>query len=267
MFSSTQNSTLVTPTADDHVYRVAVKPPPFWKNKPSIWFAQMEAQFRTSGVTADQTMFDYLISAVDSEILESVSDLILNPPAVEKYKTLKDRLIEHFSGSETQRFQHLLSAQEFGDKKPSELLQHMIDLCPALDAKFLKTLWLQQLPSSLRPVLTAQNIDLRSLGKLADDISSSLQDHHVKAVESSSTQSDVLERLSSQMENLSASLEVLKIQQRKPFRSRPFQARRSEAPEDICWYHKKFGRYAQQCLRPCNWYRANKSLFTCVRQK
>ncbi|KAI5739566.1 hypothetical protein M8J77_020789 [Diaphorina citri] len=187
--SSTQNSTLVTPTAADHVYRVAVKPPPFWKNKPSIWFAQMEAQFRTSGITADQTMFDYLISAVDSEVLESVSDLILNPPAVEKYKTLKDRLIEHFSGSETQRFQHLLSAQEFGDKKPSELLQHMIDLCPSLDAKFLKTLWLQ------RPVLTALNIDLRSLGKLADDISSSLQDHHVKAVESSSTQSDVLERL------------------------------------------------------------------------
>ncbi|KAI5717156.1 hypothetical protein M8J77_000965 [Diaphorina citri] len=101
--SSTQNSTLVTPTAADHVYRV------------------------------------------DSEVLESVSDLILNPPAVEKYKTLKDRLIEHFSGSETQRFQHLLSAQEFGDEKPSELLQHMIDLCPSLDAKFLKTLWLQQL--------------------------------------------------------------------------------------------------------------------------
>jgi hypothetical protein len=44
-----------------------------------------------------------------------VSNIILQPPADNKYENLKGRLIAHYAGSETERFQKLLSGMTLGD--------------------------------------------------------------------------------------------------------------------------------------------------------
>ncbi|KAI5752141.1 hypothetical protein M8J77_014216 [Diaphorina citri] len=115
------NSSVVTPL---ELHRVSVKPPVFWKKRPALWFAQLESQFRTANITVDQTRFDIAVSSIDSEVLEHVSDIILNPPFALKYDTLKERLIEKYEGTEAQRHRQLLASnleldfalflQEFG---------------------------------------------------------------------------------------------------------------------------------------------------------
>lgn len=40
---------------------VAVKLPDFWKNDPTMWFAQAEAQFALAGVVQDETKYFHII--------------------------------------------------------------------------------------------------------------------------------------------------------------------------------------------------------------
>ncbi|KMQ86374.1 gag-pol polyprotein [Lasius niger] len=76
------------------ISRVGVKPPPFWKANPALWFVQLEAQFALANITEDGTKFNHVVSAIESDILNSISDLVLGPPETGKYETLKKRLIE-----------------------------------------------------------------------------------------------------------------------------------------------------------------------------
>lgn len=47
---------------------VSVKMPPFWTDKPAVWFAQVKAQFAIAGITSDTTMFNYVISQLDQRL-------------------------------------------------------------------------------------------------------------------------------------------------------------------------------------------------------
>jgi hypothetical protein len=44
------------------ISRVAVWIPPFWAERPAMWFAQAEAQFYLAGISSEQTKFCYVIS-------------------------------------------------------------------------------------------------------------------------------------------------------------------------------------------------------------
>ena len=58
---------------------VSLKLPPFWANDPAIWFAQIEAQFATKGITQEQTKFSHVISSLQPDVATEVRDLLLNP--------------------------------------------------------------------------------------------------------------------------------------------------------------------------------------------
>jgi len=45
-----------------HIHRPAVRLPPFWPDRPGLWFAQAEAQFVLATVTSERTNFNYVIS-------------------------------------------------------------------------------------------------------------------------------------------------------------------------------------------------------------
>ena len=109
--------------AQSQVSAVQIKLPPFWPKDPALWFAQIEAQFGTSGVTVSKTKFDYVVSSLDLEFATEVRDLLLNPPAEEPYETLKAQLTKRTSASEQHRLQELPSTEELGDRTPSKMLR------------------------------------------------------------------------------------------------------------------------------------------------
>ena len=59
------------------------------------------------------------------EYATEVQDLLIDPPEDNPYEQLKDQLISHIhvADSERQMIQQLLTAEELGDRKPTQQLE------------------------------------------------------------------------------------------------------------------------------------------------
>ena len=153
------------------VNATAVKLPQFWQGNPEVWFKQTESVFttRNPAITTQQTKFDYVIQALDNNTAEKVQSLILNPPA-QPYDRLKAALIAAFGKSQAAKDQELLNLNGLGDRKPSELLQHMKNLNADPETLF-KAMFLAQLPPGVRRILaTSAKTDIGELAIEADRI-------------------------------------------------------------------------------------------------
>ena len=156
------------------VTAVALKLPPFWPNDPALWFAQVEAQFVTRDISAQNTKFAYVIGSLQQDIAQEVRDFIISPPAKNRYDKLREELIKRTSESQQKRLHQLLIAEELGDKKPSQLLRKMRQLLgeSSLEESIMKQLFLQRLPDNVRIILasTSETEPIERLAELADKI-------------------------------------------------------------------------------------------------
>ena len=75
------------------VGHVSIRPSKFSKEKPVIWFIQIEVQFANK-ITQDLTKFYHALQALNADILAEISELITNPPASNK-QNIKNT---HFEG-------------------------------------------------------------------------------------------------------------------------------------------------------------------------
>ena len=121
-------STAQNPTSVPQVERIATKLPPFWDDMPEIWFAQAEAEFEVSQITRERTRYSYLIGALPKQTLAKVLDVIKAPHEKTPYTHLKEKVLSRLSTSEEAGLSKLLYHVEMGDRSPSELYRHMVQL-------------------------------------------------------------------------------------------------------------------------------------------
>jgi hypothetical protein len=151
--------------------RVAVRLPPFWPDRPALWFSQAEAQFELAAVTSERTKFNHIISQLDHRHAAEVEDVITSPPEREPYKRLKSELVRRLSTSREQRVRQLLIHEEMGDRKPSQFLRHLKSLAPEIPDDFFRSIWSSRLPPHIQAILAGQSEgDLDSVSQLADRI-------------------------------------------------------------------------------------------------
>lgn len=247
--------------ATPQLARVAVKPPPFCRNDPSLWFIQLDAQFRLGNITVDDTQFYTAISALESDVLQSVRDIVLNPPSSDKYKALKEKLIAVYTESETVKIKQLLQDLQLGDMRPSQLLSKMSDLAAGnLTDTMLKTLWMNRLPANMQAILAASSESLVKIAEIADKIHELAAPAQLHAVQASIPSVAALQAQINELTNQVAKLVASQSKPQNRSASRSRQRHRSSSrkrfkspPPGICFYHHNFGNKAKKCVSPCNY--------------
>lgn len=264
---------------DKSLAALALKLPPFWPKDPTLWFAQVEAQFETRGITSQGTKYAYVVASLSPEFAQEIRELLINPPQQNPYNTIKQELVKRTSESEQKRLRKLLISEELGDRKPSQLLRRMKQLLgdSTLEDSILRQLFLQRMPQNVQLILasTDDTINLEELALIADRI---LEQSGVPIVAGTTrvtsppTPSGATSGLEDRITSLEAQLSILvnqlqtanlgHEQRRGRSRSRDgkpgrgkFRSRsrsRSPYPEDcsLCYYHWAYGNRARKCNKP-----------------
>ena len=236
--------------------RVAVKMPPFWRNKSSLWFAQLEAQFDLAQITLEKTRFTYVVANLEECYASEVEDIITSPPAVNPYSPIKEQLILRLSSSEEKRIRQLISDEELGDSTPSQFYRRLKSLAgSAIQDSLLKTLWVQRLPSQTQAILQAQSdLSIEKLLSISDKIAevqmSSSPSTSVCATQFQPGLEKKVEQLALKLEEIQQALRP----RRSNSRSRSLSRQRSL--KGSCWYHNRFGTRARKCVQPCSFRRS-----------
>ncbi|GFY40985.1 uncharacterized protein TNIN_365511 [Trichonephila inaurata madagascariensis] len=240
------------------IARISVKVPPFWRANPEIWFNQMESRFVLAGITKEITKFHHVVSALETEELGIVGDIILEPPAVKPYATLRTRLCSQYAEIEEQRLRGLISGMQLGDRKPSHLLLEMRSKAGSgISEELLKSLFTQRLPTHVQQILDISNDQLDKLAEMADGIlavAGSTSLIHVIDAEN--------EDLKTMLTEISLRLSCLETRERASS-NRPAGRfhRRSPSRESRahkhCWYHRRFKERSTKCRKPCSFQTEN----------
>ena len=274
-----------TDSQSQAVSGVQLKLPPYWPNDPELWFTQVEAQFITRGIVAEKTKYAYIVSSLQSEYAQEVRDILLAPQKSEPYTHLKSELIKRTSASEQKRLHQLLTAEELGDRKPTQLLRRMEQLLRGakLESSILTQLFLQRLPHNVQSILASSRdaMTVNQLAELADriievQVSPTLgisnitnPDMSPSPQTSASGQADVkalaeqVQQLTLQVQSLTKEFHQERGRSRSPRRRSNRRRSRSRDGDKQaastshagaeCWYHWRYGEQAQKCTPPCSY--------------
>lgn len=206
---------------------VTLKLPVFWAAQPKVWFAQAEAQFVLRGISVDDTKYYHLLAALDQDTAKRVADLIYNPPDLNKYESLKTRLLATFMQSPYRMAQKLLDMAPLGDRTPSQMMDDMLGLLGTHEPCILfRTLFVDALPQDVRSHLipNLETFSPRELALLADRL----------------------------VNSNSSSISTLATKN-------PTPREWSSNSKGLCRFHKKWGSKAFRCISPCTYEQQPKS--------
>ncbi|GFV75979.1 hypothetical protein TNCV_1455761 [Trichonephila clavipes] len=230
---------------------VSIKIPPFWFDKPEIWFYQVKAQFRICRITSEETMFSHLVAQLEPRVLEDIWDIVKdsNP---NKYTATKERLLKIFVESENKKMKRLLTGIELGDMLPSQLLRKMRALAGTdVSEKALRTLWLDKMPDSVKCIVIVSEEHLDKIAAMADKIvEMAPRTVDIVAVQDSAG----VDQLMAKIATLEGQIASLKLQRKfrsssphhhQRSRSRSKSRHRYNPQGRYCYYHFRFGK---KCL-------------------
>lgn len=260
---------------------LSLRIPPFWRDKPRLWFISFEAA--TSELKKSQSQLAQMVIAqLDKVDIEQISDLLYKPPEAETYEILKKRLITVYEESASRQFQKLLTDMELGDQKPSQLLRRMRSLArDQIPDTTLRLMWMNHLPAHVRSLLAVcesfqKETALDELASLADKMVETSAASHVSAVSTSSGASqphsdthylvEEIRKLTVEVASIKKHQQQQQQQQYRPYdqrnrspsRNNNSKSPRGGSPVPYCYYHRRFGRQARRCTTPCS-YKNDKS--------
>ena len=233
------------------VAAISLKLPTFWPECAEVWFAQAEAQFSTRGITSDTTQYHYIVQALGQDTATRVLNLLLQLPDMEKYKVLKQHLLNTFTLSNAQRANLLLNMLGLGNSKPSQLMDKMLALLGDHPPCFLfHEIFLQQLPAHIcAHLIQAKLTDCRVMALAADALWTA-SGSSINAVQHTT--------------NATPHNNVSKL--RPTFaRASPTQLSTNHPvePSSLCFFHQHFGDAAHQCHPPCTFPGKGNRLASC----
>lgn len=259
-------------TAPDNKPEVCqIKMIPFAPDDPEIWFAMLEGQFMTHGITDDKIKFSNVVTSLDIGHAKAVKDVIINPPSENSYDKIKAELIRRLSASHEKKVMQLLTHEELGDRKPSRFLRHLQDLAgPSMPDDFVRSIWSSRLPQSVQTILASQPThSLDQLADLADrimDITTPggvVASTAVPGTAAGGSQTSEVAELRRMVAQLTTRLDRLtrdprhetrrsRSRRRSPSASSCTRSQSSYRRHPTCWYHFKFGADAHKCQAPCD---------------
>ena len=146
-----------------------------------MWFAVLECNFLASNISKDLTKFTHAVALIPPDVLTQVSDVIsaaINSST--PYEDLKAACLSRLQSSTAARLQELLSKEELGNEKPSNLLLRMKKLLgdrySTFDKDIFKQLYYQRLPAAIQTNLFSvkDKLNLDELAHLADEFMSTM---------------------------------------------------------------------------------------------
>ncbi|BHF79320.1 hypothetical protein SprV_0602244000 [Sparganum proliferum] len=179
------------------------------------------------------------------------------------YSALKEALISRISLSTQKRLQRLISEEDLGDRKPTQLLRRLEQLADGqkLDATMFKQLFLQRLPPSVQAIL-APNIPYSTVQTLAETADRILEYYQPPVTVNVASQSTIVPTIEDVVKRLDAlTLEVSQLRATRGYNPRsPAITRRPRSPtpnqptvDGFCWYHHNYGSNAHRCHSPCKY--------------
>jgi hypothetical protein len=250
------------------VAHVAVKLPDFWIKDPKMWFSQAEAQFRRARITAQTTMYDYVLMKLPEDVVMSVRALVsaieADPVKQENsYTLIKEALMGSFGKTKWQMAYALLDHPDLGDRRPSAMMAEMLALrfeTTPPDSLFL-ALFLRRLPASIRDHLAAANHETATaMSTHADVLWDARNSASVSAVSDSLAAVSV--RSASPKASRSPDRRARSPDRRRDSKGQKHFRRPTPGRQDnrsnnsnsrLCFYHDQFGTKALKCHAPCSW--------------
>ena len=214
----------------DQMNAVTLKLPEFWQANPAGWFRTVESQFTLRGITVDDTKFHYVVASLGSSTSAELEGFLNTPLAANKYEAIKKELLKIYQLTPQAKKRLLMNLPDLGDRKPTEMLRYMKTLHQtAKDDVLFMVIFTSKLPASVRPILAAMECDdIDVLAARADEV--------MAEQTSQSTQ---------------AAATLMPISRSGPSSSKVSQSKPKS--DGVCRYHKRWGKDANRCLKPCTW--------------
>jgi hypothetical protein len=248
--------------------------PTFWPDTPSSWFALVESKFRVKNITEEQSKYDLLVGSLPRESIRQVLDILEHPDVEEPYTQLKQRLLDSHEMTDFQRMEMLHRVEPLGARRPSELLSHMLELCPRgqEDNMFFLFLFLQRLPKELRVLFAEDDLKKpRDLATKADKHWAMLNHQHgvVAAVEAADDETAIAavhgggqrgrggrggkHRRGRGRGGYTANTPPPTDGQQQPSTNNAAPGYLARIATGLCHFHWTYGEKARQCEQPCKW--------------
>ncbi|KAJ1526590.1 hypothetical protein ONE63_008176 [Megalurothrips usitatus] len=222
--------------------------PPFWADRPALWFAQ--ADLLQAGLN-EREKFTAVLRRLEATHVAVVEDVVLAPPEA-PYTAVKNALVGRLTPTSQEQIRQLLNGEELGDRRPSQFLRHLRGLARhgGVGEGVLRELWAARLPPHVQCGLAAQaGMQLDQLAGVADAIMAIPTPSVFAAAAPPPTPAPAeTPDLAEQVEELARQVAAL--------RTRDGAGPRNSAPKKLtglCYFHERFGKEARKCRQPCTW--------------